>query len=233
MPYYGPRIVTDSLVYCIDIKNTKSYPQTGNTVYDLAKNQNGTIQSGLAYNTTYHPGLSGNGSSSAYVDATNSLFNPGSDNFTYTAWARPDDANSTQVFYENRANSLVGTLWVWYGGTSKMSLFLTDAPYTGQKTYQQSIAGPSSMGGQNTFFAITCNRTSSLVKYYINDKFYGSVSCASTTGSCSDTGQLNRPCFDKGGAYWKSILYSFSIYKKELSWSEILQNYNATKGRYS
>ena len=35
---YGPRIVTDGLVLHLDAGNRKSYPLSGNTIYDLSGN---------------------------------------------------------------------------------------------------------------------------------------------------------------------------------------------------
>jgi hypothetical protein len=40
---HSPRIVTDGLVLCLDVNNIRSYPGSGNTIFDLSKNN---------YNTT-------------------------------------------------------------------------------------------------------------------------------------------------------------------------------------
>ena len=40
---YGPQIVTDGLVFCVDANNAKSYPGSGTTWYDLSKNINLTL----------------------------------------------------------------------------------------------------------------------------------------------------------------------------------------------
>jgi hypothetical protein len=37
---YSPRIVTDGLVLCLDAGNSKSYPGSGGTWYDLSGNNN-------------------------------------------------------------------------------------------------------------------------------------------------------------------------------------------------
>jgi hypothetical protein len=44
---YGPRIVTDGMVFNVDAGNRKSYPGSGNTLYDLSGNgNNGTLTNG-------------------------------------------------------------------------------------------------------------------------------------------------------------------------------------------
>ncbi len=43
----GPKVVTEGLIAYLDAANTKSYPGSGTTWYDLTKNENhGTISSG-------------------------------------------------------------------------------------------------------------------------------------------------------------------------------------------
>jgi len=48
---YGPKIVTDGLVLCLDANNSKSYPGSGNDWYDLTGYDDFTITSGSTYST--------------------------------------------------------------------------------------------------------------------------------------------------------------------------------------
>ena len=49
---YGPKIVTDGLVLCLDAADQNSYPGSGNTWYDLSGNgNNGTLVNGVGYNS--------------------------------------------------------------------------------------------------------------------------------------------------------------------------------------
>ena len=36
---YNPRTITDGLVLCLDAGNSKSYPGSGTTVYDISSSQ--------------------------------------------------------------------------------------------------------------------------------------------------------------------------------------------------
>jgi len=47
----NPRIVTDGLVLCLDAADSNSYPGSGNTWYDLTEHDNFTITSGSTYST--------------------------------------------------------------------------------------------------------------------------------------------------------------------------------------
>jgi hypothetical protein len=54
---YGPRIVTDGLVLCLDAADRNSYPGSGSTWYDLSgNNYNGTI-SGATFTTFNNNGV--------------------------------------------------------------------------------------------------------------------------------------------------------------------------------
>ena len=48
--YYGPRIVSNGLVLCLDAANKRSYPGTGTTWTDLSGNSNnGTLTNGPTF----------------------------------------------------------------------------------------------------------------------------------------------------------------------------------------
>ena len=55
---YGPTIVTDGLVLCLDAANSQSYPGSGTTWTDLSGNSNdANVGSSVTYNSTYGGGL--------------------------------------------------------------------------------------------------------------------------------------------------------------------------------
>ena len=48
--YGGPNVVDDSIIFCVDAGNTKSYPGTGTTWTDIIGGLSGSI-SGATYNS--------------------------------------------------------------------------------------------------------------------------------------------------------------------------------------
>ena len=48
---YGPRIVTDGLVLCLDAGNSKSYPGSGTAWNDLSRNGNNGTLNGPTFNS--------------------------------------------------------------------------------------------------------------------------------------------------------------------------------------
>ena len=49
----GPNIIDDGLIFCVDAKNTKSYPGSGTTWSDLSRSGNhGTLTNSPTFNST-------------------------------------------------------------------------------------------------------------------------------------------------------------------------------------
>ena len=48
----GPNIIEDGLVLCLDAGSTKSYPDSGNTWYNLSGNNHSTLTNGPVFNST-------------------------------------------------------------------------------------------------------------------------------------------------------------------------------------
>ena len=86
---YGPRIVTDGLVLHLDAGNSKSYPGSGSTWYDLSGNGNNyTIDaSGFAYNSSGYFSMANGGISKVGTMNTTSTC-------TCVFWMRTSDVQS-------------------------------------------------------------------------------------------------------------------------------------------
>ena len=50
----GPDIVDDGLIFCVDAKNTKSYPGSGTTWSTLAGSTDGTLTNSPTFNSSGH-----------------------------------------------------------------------------------------------------------------------------------------------------------------------------------
>ena len=69
--HYGPNIVTDGLVLCLDAADKNSYPGSGTTWYDLSGNgYNGTMTNGPTFDSDGGGCLSFTAASTHYVDVT-------------------------------------------------------------------------------------------------------------------------------------------------------------------
>ena len=113
---YGPQIVTEGLVCCLDANNPKSYPGAGTTWYDLSGHGSNGVNTGVTF---------GNGDAITATDSIASYFiYDGSDdytiinddhaefmaddtNWTFEIWAHKDqdNANSSPMLLHYRDNA--------------------------------------------------------------------------------------------------------------------------------
>ena len=71
--YYGPRIVTDGLIACLDAANTKSYPGSGTVWTDISGNgRNGPLINGPTFNSSNRGSIQFDGTND-YINFGNTL----------------------------------------------------------------------------------------------------------------------------------------------------------------
>ena len=223
-------ITTDLLLY-LDADNPASYPGSGNgnTWYDLSANLNhGTLSTIAIANTASTPkkftfdGTTG----------TNVSFNTAKFNVTYTG--------KTVMFAAKMEAS--GNLYRALFGSSEGRNFNFYLMKSGSSDYKLhfSSTGPNwvnSMGwesdvvqlatGQWYVFAFTHDATSA--RFFLNGQLVGT-----TTGTTILQYQTTLVGERLGGGdnYWKGDINTALIYKRGLSNTEILQNFNAIKSRF-
>jgi hypothetical protein len=215
--YYG-NIVKDGLVLDLDAGKQDSYPGTGTAWNDISGfRNNGALVNGPTFNSANAGSIVFDGTND-YVSTT---YNTALNDFTACAWF-----NSTNISGYQRVldKSFFAGFWVgrnttfansWGGGVCEPNppygryITLTD----GQWHYIVSRR----QGTTHTILGDGVSNTTS-----------GTV--PSTTLSTSILG-LGRE-FDVGPSIFKGNISIVHIYNRALSDQEILQNYNATKGRY-
>ena len=81
---------------------------------------------------------------------------------------------------------------------------------------------------------MTCTYTStvssSTLKLYKNGLLYNTKTAAKTLSNLPNSLRLGSST--GGSGYANCSIFNFKLYNRELSATEILQNYNATKNRY-
>lgn len=223
---YSPKIVTDGLVLYLDAANTKSYVSGSTTWNDLSRGgNNGTLVNGPTFNSS-------NGGSIVF-DGTNDYVNCGpilnytTSNFTFSTWIYVNSLTTSTI---NQ-----GPILLWKGNfntngyyaqieTNGNIIFVTNSP-----TSVVTISSISITTG-NTY-NIVFTRSGSSIKIYVN-----SVDVTLTAGVHNNptTNNNNFIISSYGGIqiYSNYRLFNFLNYNRALSAQEILQNYNATKGRF-
>jgi hypothetical protein len=234
----GPNIITDGLVLALDAANTKSYPVTGTTWKDLSGNGNtGTLTNGPIFD-------SGNGGNIVFDgvdDFTNfgNILNLGTTNCTINVWLKINSswASGTRYFVSKaRAASQAYRYAFGITATQQLRGFLQG---NGGADIVP-IAGTVLNLNEWYMCTMSINRSSS-IHIYIN----GVTQPLSGNATISQWNNLNFQSINpfRIGSYTSSdnisvfipfpgSIASVQMYFKALTPEEILQNYNATKGRY-
>jgi hypothetical protein len=218
--YPEENIVSDGLVLHIDPSKNTSYPGTGNTIYDLS----GFVNTGTLTNG---PVLSSSNGGVIVLDGTNDYisFNNAyasgfgiSANATISIWAK--------ITKKNQYTSFVGFYNPASGNRSDFGMDVTSSNTIRLwKNDSQADTYGSIINDKWVNYLITSDN--STAKLYID--------CVlAYTGNVS--GGINNNRMFAVGYNW-DVMINASIsqtllYNKTLTQQEILQNYNATKGRF-
>jgi len=217
---YNPKIVTDGLVLCLDAANRKSY-NGGTTWRDLSRNNNnfslinGTSFSNQNQGSFLLDGLNDviNISNPTNIPNTNSSFSADIWFNTYTTSSTRqilfcgNDGNSFQI--EIRSNTL--RMGNWGGGI-----------------LVNSNINPLTLAWYHC--AVSTNGT--INRIYINGNLINSNSTSTQSGAVSRI-VLGSYFLNGGGEQFNGLISNVKIYNRVLSANEILQNYNALKGRFN
>ena len=225
-------IVTDGLVFYVDAGNGDSYPGSGTTWSDLVGSNNGTFS---ATPTTD----SGNGGSIVFDGVDDYAISSDSISFTdggqrsFEVWIKPSSP------YGNTWQSVI-----WTGQVANKKIFEillgqnhpTEANFRAVGHY---YGGGNSMIDVNNTYNVVPNQWNHIAltqsdtthKIYVN----GSLTATKTGTDITDSssGQIRiaiegYSAFDYCNASYGVCKY----YTKELSATEITQNYNALKNRF-
>ena len=225
---HSPKIITDNLVLCLDVANTKSYTGSGSTWTDLSgKGNNGTISG-----ATYTSGIGGDFDFDGSNDRV--TFASGQDvggEITISFWVYPTLNYSINTFLSTKGSS-----------TSTGYAFVVNSWETGDRKLIFEVANGSSAdavrsaenavdNNQWQNFVVTCVRSTGATVLYKNGS-------SITTDTLTVTDWGNTGTFEIGKyppitAYWYHGKMSIAqVYTKALTAEEVAQNFNALRGRY-
>ena len=215
----GPTVVTNGLVLALDAGDRNSYAGSGTTWFDLIGSNNSTLFNGPTFNTANGGSIVTDGSNDVI---SGSITMPSS--FTCNFWFNP-----TQVADYN-PNFQISEAWgnfVWHS-TSAGSIYCgTDI------TNRFTPSSPGCGNGAvvlNTIQNFTYTFSSNVGSLYKNGRLLVSSNSHQTPVSASNV----QPYFVLAAPaqFGRGKAYIFQLYNRALSSDEVLQNYNATKGRF-
>ncbi len=216
---YNPSIVTDGLVFQVDAANIKSYSGSGTNVTNISNsNYTGVLNNGVGFSSNNNGVFTFDGSNDYISFVPNDIFNIGTGDFTLLAWHKTsyksnystimslDDGNGTGYLLYTSINS--GVMRNWVAGV----------PKNGNIDICTGV-----------WNLIGLTRTSGLCTQYVNgvvDTTFTASGVLQISGRTLIIGQ------NANSYYYNGNISTVQIYNRSLTQQEILQNYNATKGRY-
>jgi len=236
-------IVTDGLIINLDSGFLPSYPKNGSTWYDISgKGNNASLLNGTTYESTSDGGVVMDGGDEYLNIPYSTDFNQfKSGDFTLETFVRSDN----QVYPRSRHPLKIGHT-VTSTGTKGWSV--------GHQTCNNNIEVRVSDGtnfsftdlnhanlSESTYYhrVFTVSRSNGCATtYYLNGNLVGTHNATSVTGEIYDQNQGS----DFGGSGiifgynwgWRFIgsVNVIRFYNRALTDAEVLQNYNAQKGRF-
>jgi hypothetical protein len=220
--YYGPRIVSNGLVLCLDAANKNSYRGTGTTWTDLSGNSNnGTLTNGPTFNSTNMGVIVFDGTNDYVSSFPTQISGVGSK--TICAFIYPTTTSRAGICgIRNSSDGWVFT--INRNASGNLTYFHT----TG--TAVEVSAGISINNWVQV--CVTYSTITSTVILYKNGYQVGSTATSvSTIVGSSFKGVIG----DEDASIttpFKGNISNLQIYNRDLSATEVLQNYNATKSRF-
>lgn len=236
--YRGPKIITDGLIMYLDAANTKSYSGTGTSWYDRSGNGNyGTLTNGPTFNSSNSGSIVLDGIND-YVSVNTLLSSLIDDNsLTVNIFVNINEptlstAGGLLCNQKYTSESDPGGFGFVITSSGLIAVNLTKVISSVATSYEV-ISSFTMNRQQYALYTFTYNSGSKTIITYKNG-----IQQASSTDINYAWTKNTRPTFiginSQGGwgTYYKMNITQVSIYNRDLSPTEILQNYNATKTRF-
>jgi len=218
----GPDVITEGLVLSLDAGNSRSYPGSGTTWFDLSGNgNNGTLTNGPTFDNTNR--------GSIVFDASNenvtTLISSFGNNTTWEAWVnRTSSVNSYNMF--------MGRLLPYFGLRSGNNIIFSNIIGGSQRT----IESTGFVAQNNIWYYLTFTTeydgVNTIPKIYINGVLNNSTTFSGAQGSNTGTFTIGEGRSTGAWYPFSGKVSNVKIYNKTLTDFEIQQNFNANRGRF-
>jgi len=220
---HSPKIITDGLVLALDVGNSKSYPGSGTTWTDLSGNSNtGTLVNGVGFDSGNGGALSFDGVDDSVT--TGKVLVPRTGQFHIEGWCYLNQTNAFCMFvtqYNNTSDPGRFTCFFSNDGTIRINIAGV------------FITGTTSQYTANTWFYVAFQRDSSnLCNIFVNGTKETTGATNTTTLENTNTIIGSRGSLTSG-VFYNGRMSNVRIYNRALTASEISQNFNALRGRFS
>ena len=212
----GPKIVKDGLIFDLDAAVSRSYSGSGLTANGLVGGLGGTLVNGVGFTSANNGSFFFDGTNDYIVSSSDPSYAFGTNDFTVSAWFKSSDKSRySNIFnlYENNnygielySNVTNGYFRTWVGS--------------------QLLVGNIDITN-NTWNHVCLRRSSGFITHFVNG-----IQNLSTTAAFSIPSNILKIGSIVNAYYCLGNISQVQLYNRALTAQEILQNYNATKGRY-
>ena len=236
----GNNIQTEGLVFYVDPAYKISYPGTGTSITDIESDFSGLVTNSPTFDPDQGGGVFNYDGSHMYLNFASADIGNILDNqkFTLCAWCKLDGSNSTgREIFGYRASSWVG-IGFYNIGTNTLVFQLGDKTTTavnsqsGNWSFYNSRVSSWSDGNWKCIIG-TWDGTDS--KIYINGNLEATATPPATLtidyATCPDNARIGQRN-DGSNMPWEGQIGPVQVYNRTLSAGDVLQNYNAQKGRF-
>lgn len=219
---YNPSIVTSGLVLALDAGNTRSYPGTGTTWSDLSGRGNtGTLINGPTYSSSNGGSLVFDGTNDYVGSFPASICN--TEDFTIHCFFNISVLTITPTRTGILGTRTTGGWGIITGlyNTKQLSFYLFGS---------SSVATSATAIEANTWYCVDVTRSVSAntINLYINGSFVSTATAGVLTPAIIN-GTIGS---ENNGNYLNGRIAEVKIYNRALSDTEVLQNFNALRGRF-
>jgi hypothetical protein len=211
-------IVTSNIQLSYDAGFYNSYNGTGTSVIDLSgNNRTGTLTNGPTFNSSGVASFDFAGTDD-YISVSNFMGNTST--FSVSHWIYLNDTQSVRTIFSNYSTSGNGWVTGIRDDISNVFKFYLGSSHLYSNTTLLN----------NTWYHVAVTYNNGNPKIYINGVLDASSSDTIVFGSSwfgNDIGRLGN-----GSQYFNGKITALQVYTSALTAQQILQNYNAQKGRF-
>lgn len=239
---YSPKIITNGLVACFDVGNTKSYPGSGDIWYDISKGDNyATINpGGVVFDSSNGGNFVFTGIFADYLTLLDTrlktLFNNTDNKHTISFWLK-----NTTTPGSGQVQILFNVFSTGYGGGRTFGLYNNTGVL---EMFANMFQAPANFASNHIRFDEFFNRITNICFQWdgLNYNIYinGNLQTPTTFTNLTTTGltlsetpiTIGADASIVGNPHFIGNIYQTSFYDRELNGDEILRNFNAIKGRF-
>lgn len=216
---YNPTVLVNSLGVCIDAANPKSYPGSGTAWLDMARNVSGTLTNGPTFSSANQGSIVFDGIDDSVSFAN---FDPNAADITCECAVKTTNSNN-QIFFQN---------YNYFFGTGYGIEIYAGSFYGYTKSGTNSVIVSTSGYSAGVIRVFTLTIASNLQTLYINGNSVGTQTNSASLASLNNLSIGGRSSGGGSSSWLNGNFYYLRIYSRALSATEVMQNFNATRGRF-